>query len=107
MDLAMPQMPLSAAFCTAIVAIVSLSIVFIKTMIQDAVPSLSVELSKGDQDTVCCTSCTAATDDEVTMQPKPKIPFLQLHTHHPTAQPLIKYHATTLAICSCWVTYQP
>ncbi len=50
MDLAMPQMPLSAACCIAIAPMVWLLILFIKAMIQEAVPSLSVELSKGDQD---------------------------------------------------------
>jgi len=50
MDLAMPQMPLSAACCIAIAAMVWVLILFIKAMIQEAVPSFSVELSKGDQD---------------------------------------------------------
>jgi len=109
MVLTMPQMPLSAASCVVMAAITLLLIPLIRAVTQEAVPSLRVELSEGDQNVGCCIICDAAVlslNDCVSMQLKPKTLFPRLSTNHPRAQQLIKYLATTQAICSCWVTYQ-
>ncbi len=88
MDLTMPQMPLSAASCVVIAAITFLMITLIRAVTQEAVPSLRVELSKGDQNVVCCIFCDAAVlslNARVSMQLKPKTPFPRLSTHHSRA----------------------
>ncbi len=56
MDLTMPQMPLTAASCVVIAAITLLLIALIRAVTQEAVPSLSVELSEGDQTSVAAYS---------------------------------------------------
>ena len=74
MDLTMPQMPLSANSCVVVAAITFLLIALIRAVTQEAVPSLRVELSEGDQTVVCCVCCDAAVlslSTRVSMQLKP------------------------------------